>query len=157
MGKRNRYRDHIDPEYQRWGRTYPRFPGVAECARLIRARKASGAWADIIAAELAENATHCLSDLIETFRTDSSETDVRMFVMMALENARLPQSVPFLAEVLESGNSRFIPYAERALCNINTPEARTMLWKAGRCGHGRRDWSLCWGGSGPPTTQDMGG
>ena len=32
MGKRSRYRDHVDPEYQRWGRRYARFPGVAECA-----------------------------------------------------------------------------------------------------------------------------
>ena len=33
-------------------------------------------------------------------------------------HASLPESVPFLAEVLESGNLRFIPYAERALRNI---------------------------------------
>ena len=130
MGKRSRYRDHMDPEYQRWARRYPRFPGVAECARLIRARKARGAWADIIASELAENATHCMSDLIAAFRTDPSE-DVRVYVMMALESARLPESVPFLAEVLQDGNPRVTPYAERALRNINTPEARTMLWKAG--------------------------
>jgi hypothetical protein len=131
MGKRTRYRDHIDPEHQRWGRKYPRFPGVAECARLIRAGKARGTWADIIAYELAENANLCLPDLIETFRSDSSE-DVRLYLMMALETARLPESVPFLAEVLHDGNPRFTPYVERALRNINTPEARTVLWKAGR-------------------------
>jgi hypothetical protein len=90
MGKRNRYRDHIDPEYQRWGRRYPRFPGVEECARLIRVGKARGAWADIIAYELAENASHCLPALIDTFRTDSSDA-VRLYVMMALEIAKLPE------------------------------------------------------------------
>ena len=129
MGKRNRYRDHIDPEHQRWGRIYPRFPGVAECARLIRDGKARGTWADIIAYELAEHASECLGELVETFRTDPSET-VRLYVMMALDIARLPESVPFLAEVLQEGNSLFTSYAQRALEGINTRESRTALWNA---------------------------
>jgi hypothetical protein len=129
MAKRIRYRDHIDPEYRRWGRTYPRFPGVAECARLIRTRKARGAWADIIVSELAEHASLCLTELIETFANDPSD-DVRLYVMMALDTARLPESVPFLAKVLHDGNPRFTPFAERALLGIDTAEARTVLWKA---------------------------
>jgi hypothetical protein len=127
MGKRNRYRDHIDPEYQRWGRKYPRFPGVAECARLIQAGKARGSWADIIVYELAENAAYCLPELIETFRKDPA---FRLYVMMVLDIARVPESVPFLAEVLHEGNPRFTPFAERALKGIDTPESRTVLWKA---------------------------
>ena len=129
MGKRNRYRDHTDPEYQRWGRTYSRFPGVAECARLIREGKARGAWADIIASELAENASECLAELVETFRADPSES-VRLYVMMALDMARLPESIPFLAEVLQQGNPLFTPYAVRALEGINTRESRTAIWNA---------------------------
>ena len=133
MGRRTRYRDHIDPEYRRWGHKYSRFPGAGECANLIRTGKARGAWADIIASELSENAAHCLPDLIELFRSDSSD-DVRLYVMMAVENAGLPEAVPFLADVLHAGNSRFTPYAERALRNINTPEARTVLWNATHSG-----------------------
>lgn len=128
MGKRNAYRDHIDPQHQRWARTYPRFPGVAECARLIRTGKARGTWADIIAHELAQNAAECLPELIETFRTDPSD-NVRLYVMMALDIARLPESVPFLAEVLQERNSLFTPYALRALNRINTRESRTALWQ----------------------------
>jgi hypothetical protein len=128
VSKRSRYRDHIDPECQRWGRKYPRFPGVAECVRLIRARKAQGAWADIIVEELTDNASQCLSDLIEAFRADSN-SDVRLYLMMALENARLRESVAFLAEVLADGDPRLTPFAERALRSIDTPEARTVLWK----------------------------
>lgn len=129
MGKRNRYRDHIDPEYQRWGREYPSFPGVSECARLIRNRKARGAWADIIAYELAENAADCLPELIATFRTDPSES-VQLHVMMALDIAHLPESVSFLAEVLNAGHPQFTPYAERALKAVDTPESHSALWKA---------------------------
>jgi len=129
MGKRNRYRYHVDPEYQRWGRRYTSFPGVSECARLIRNGKARGAWADIIAFELAEHAADHLPELIETFRTDPSE-NVQLYVMMALDIAHLPESVLFLGEVLHEGNPHFIPYAERALKSIDTPDARKVLWKA---------------------------
>jgi hypothetical protein len=118
-----------DPEYLRWRRKYPRFPGVDECARLIRAGKASGAWADIIAGELADNAADSLPALIAAFRDDPSG-DVRLYVMMALEIARLQESVPFLAEVLRGGNPEFTPYAERTLQRINTREARAVLWKS---------------------------
>src|SRR5262249_23916604 len=114
--------------YQRWGRTYPRFPGVAECARLIRDGKARGSWADIIAYELGENAGERLAELIETFSTDPSES-VRLYVMMALDIARLPESVPFLAEVLQEGNPLFTPYALRALNGIDTRESRTAVWQ----------------------------
>jgi len=129
MGKRNRYRDHVDPECQRWGRRYPRFPGVAECASLVRAGKARGAWADIIAFELAENAGACLAELIEMFRNDPGG-DVALYIIMALDIARVPASVPFLAEVLREADPRYVPYAVRALQGINTSVARTALWNA---------------------------
>jgi hypothetical protein len=130
MGKRAGNGNRIDPEYQRWRRKYPRFPGVAEFARLIRDGKARRAWADIIHFELAKNASQCLPELVATYRTGPSE-DVRLYVMMALEVASLSASIPSLAEVLQQGNPRFVPYAKRALHGINTPEARTVLWNAG--------------------------
>lgn len=129
MGKRIAHSDPMDPEYQRWERKYRRFPGVVEYARLIRTGKAKGSWADIIVAELAEHAATCLPELIETFHNDPSDS-VRLYVMMALDIAQFPESVPFLAEVLNDGNPMFTPYAERALRGINTSEARTVLWKA---------------------------
>jgi hypothetical protein len=124
---------HPDPEYLRWRRKYPRFPGVDECARVIRAGDKRGAWAEIIAHELASNAGTCLPALIAAFRNDSSD-DVRLYVMMALDIARLEESVPFLAEVLGNGDPRFTPYAERALQGISTREARAVLWKANHPG-----------------------
>jgi hypothetical protein len=51
--------------------------------------------------------------------------------MMALEMAELPESVPFLAEVLRERNPRHAPYAERALRAINTADARTALRNEG--------------------------
>lgn len=125
MGKRQRYRDHVDPEYRRWGRTYARFPGVNECVRLIKERKASGAWGDIIVHQLAENAGRCLSELIDAYHGDS-DGDVRMYVMMALEIAQPPEAVPFLEQVLREGDPRFAPYAQRTLRGIGTRAARAL-------------------------------
>ncbi len=129
MGKRVRFRDHVDPEYRRWGRTYRSFPGVDECARLILDGKATGAWADIVALELAENANDHLNELIDAFH-DRKSDDIAIFVLMALEIAALPASVDFLSGVLRDGNATFIPYAERALQAIDTKESRTALCNA---------------------------
>jgi hypothetical protein len=129
MGKRDPYRDHVDPEYRRWGRTYRSFPGVDECARLVRERKATGAWADIVAFELAENASDCLDELIDAFRVHESD-DFALYVLMALEMAALPSSVDFLSAVLRDGNVTYMPYAERALNAIDTKESRTALFNA---------------------------
>ena len=129
MGKRVRFRDHLDPAYREWGQKYPRFSGVAECVRLIREHKARGVITDIIVFELAEHAASCLPDLIEAFR-DNESGDVRMFVLMALEIARVPESVEFFGEVLRDGNPEYEPYALRALKSIDTREARTLLWEA---------------------------
>ena len=129
MGKRDRYRDHFDPEYKRWGRTYRSFPGVDECARLILDRKATGAWADIVAYELAENARDHLDELINAFHDHVSD-DVAIYVLMALEMATLPASVDFLSRVLRDRNAKFLPYAERALKAIDTKESRIVLYNA---------------------------
>ena len=129
MGQRARFHDHLDPAYQEWGRKYPRFPGVAECVRLIHEHKARGVVTDIIVFELAEHAASCLPDLIQAFR-DNPSGDVRMFLLMALEIARVPESVEFFAEILRDRDPQYQPYALRALKGIGTRESRTMLWQA---------------------------
>lgn len=129
MVKRNRYSDHIDPEYQRWGRTYRTFPGVEECVRLILDRKAIGAWADIVHFELAENAKEHLTQIIETFHKHTSN-DVALYMLNTLETAAFPESAAFLANVLLSGDARFVPYAKRALTAIDTKESRRALFNA---------------------------
>ncbi len=129
MGKRDRYRDHVDPEYQRWGRTYRNFPGVDECARLILDRQATGAWADIVAYELADNAKEHLDQIVDVFHKHTSD-EVAIYMLMALELAALPASVDFLSGVLHGGGAKFTLYAKRALTAIDTKESRTALFNA---------------------------
>lgn len=119
----DKYREHIDPECRRWGKTYPQFPGVAECVRLILAGKAKGSWADIIAAELAAHAAQRLDELIAAYR-ENSDSDVRLYVLMALEMALVPESVPFLVDVLRESDLRLVEYARRTLAEIDTRDAR---------------------------------
>jgi HEAT repeat protein len=85
------------------------------------------AWADFIAHELAENAPSCWPELVATFRSESIG-DVRLYIMQALEDASLPETVPFLGEVLLDEDERLAAYAERALRRMNTPAARNLLW-----------------------------
>jgi len=67
--------------------------------------------------------------MIAAFREDPSAF-FAICVIQALEEAKLPASVPFLAEVLREGNPRFRQYAVRALQEINTRESRTALFNA---------------------------
>jgi hypothetical protein len=123
------YRRHVDPEYRRWGRKHPRFPGVAECVRLLRSGNVKGAWVDIIHYELTAHAGECLPELIGVFRSDESEW-VRLMVLMAIADARLPAAIPFLAEVVRERHALFRPHAERGMSAIGTSEARAALWEA---------------------------
>jgi hypothetical protein len=129
MEKRDRYRDHVDPEYRRWGCTYRSFPGIAECARLVLDQKATGAWADIVVYELAENADLHLTELTKAFRAHESD-NFSIYVLMALELAAVPASVEFLQEILRDGNSMYIAYAKRTLQAIDTKESRRALFDA---------------------------
>jgi hypothetical protein len=129
MLKKIDYHRHIDPEYNRWGRKYPKFPGVAECIRLLQARNVRGVWVDIIVYELAAHADECLPELEAAFRSDLDEW-VRLMVLMAIEMAQVSDAVPFLTEVLRERHPRFTPYAERGLSAIGTKEARAALWNA---------------------------
>lgn len=129
MGKRNRYQDHVDPEYRRWGSTFGNFPGIDECEKLILDGKATGASADIITNELAEHANEHLNEVIEMLHKHPSN-DVSIYMLMAVELAALPASVEFLSDVLRDGDTRFTSYAKRALIAIDTRESRTVFFNA---------------------------
>ena len=123
------YRRHIDPEYRRWGRKYPKFPGVAECLRLLQTTNVRGTWRDIIAYELTTHAGECLSELVEVFQASDDE-GVRLNILSAIAEARLPAAIPFLAVVTKSPHPSLVSYAVRGLKAIGTREARAALWEA---------------------------
>jgi hypothetical protein len=123
------YRRHIDPEYRRWGRKFPRFPGVAECVRLLRSGNVRGAWVDIIVHELTVHAADCLKEMLEAFRSEENER-VRLLVLMAIAEARVPAALSFLEDVARDQDPNFITYAVEGLSALGTSEARAALWRA---------------------------
>lgn len=135
MSNASDYSQHVDPEHRRWGRKYPRFPGVNECVRLLRSGKIRGARVEIVLHVLTEHAQECLPELVAAFCSDESES-VRLMVLTAVAEARLPSAIKFLAEVVRQRHPRFGPYAEQGLVAIGTREARTALWEA-RNSHAR--------------------
>ena len=98
---------------------------------MITKGKARGSIAELIVRDIADNAADCLPELIHAYR--AGDCDVPLYVMMALDIARPPEAVHFLAEVLKEGREPFVQYAERALRGIDTRESRKALWNAGYC------------------------
>jgi hypothetical protein len=96
---------------------------------MLRTGNVHGAWVDIIVHELAANASNCLPELLTAFRQEAKEW-VRLMVLMAIADARLPAAIPFLADVAQEKNPEFAQYAEQGLGDIGTKEARAALWKA---------------------------
>lgn len=122
--------DLVDPEWQRWIAKYPKGPSIAECVRLLHTHNVGGVWNDFISFALADHAENSLPELIDAFRNE--EEVVAVYVMMAIEMAKPPAAIPFLADVLKEGDVRFTPYAERALKEMDTRESRRVLWESGR-------------------------
>lgn len=127
-------REHLDPEYVRWRKRYPRFPGVAECFRVLHRHNVHGAWLDIIEYELVDHATECLQELIDAYRSEDSDC-YRRYALWAIANTRLPAAIPFLAEVAKGPNDFFSEIAMDSLAEINTKESRTVLWELNKSGH----------------------
>lgn len=110
-------------------RRYPRFPGVGEYVRLLGLPGTKGTLVDIVCDELAAHAAETLEELIDAFRTNENEW-VRLMIVQAIANAKLPAAIPFLAERVVEGPPPVAEYGKMGLQGIGTPEARTALWDA---------------------------
>jgi HEAT repeat protein len=120
----------LDPEAERWRRTYPTFPGVAKCVSLLGSRNVRGAWVDIICHELAQHAAETLDDLVGEFHSRKNDARVRALIMTAIGEAAPPNAVPFLSECLDDPDESVRGAAVYGLKRVGTKEARTALWRA---------------------------
>jgi len=122
----------MDPEYDRWKRKYPRFPGVAKCVDLLRSRNVHGSWVDIICQELQDHVAESVSELLTAFRAEPNGV-VRLILLGIIAEARLPEALPLLTEYLHSTDVSLQRSAEFGLQNLGTSEARQVLWEAKKC------------------------
>jgi HEAT repeat protein len=123
-------RTFIDPEEERWHRAYPRFPGVARCAALLRSPNVRGTWVTIICHELARHAAETFDELVAEFRNPHNDARVRALLVWAIGDAAVPSAVPFLTECLADADESVRGAAAYALEQIGTKDARTALRRA---------------------------
>ncbi len=120
----------IDPEYERWKRKYPKFPGIDKCVELLRSPNVRGAWIDIVCSEIEQYSKKDPSELIEAVNT-AENSEVRNILLGILEGIASPEAVSVFAKILSSDKMDEHDYAISGLRRIDTKEARTVLWNAG--------------------------
>src|SRR5262245_39245486 len=119
----------IDPEYKRYRRSYPKFPGVSTCVELLRRPNVKGAYLDGVMGDLQQNAGENIDDLLAAFR---SETDsrVRTLLLSVIAETRSQAALPIFAEILLGDDEDLQVWAARGLHVLDTPDARKLLWEA---------------------------
>jgi hypothetical protein len=120
-----------DPEYKRWKRKHPKFPGVATCVELLGRSNVRGSLVDIICGELQSNASTHAAELLAAFRTEHGQR-VRHILLGVICEAKLPEALPLFVEFLQSEDEGLRSWSERGLQTLDTPEARKALWDTAR-------------------------
>ncbi|MDJ0765319.1 MAG: hypothetical protein QNJ97_20230 [Myxococcota bacterium] len=119
-------KQHIDPEYARWKRKYPMYPGTEKCVELLRSNSVRGTWIDIICHEIEQYSITNPSKLIEAVERRENH-GIRRVLLGILENIACPESISVFIKILESGEEDERDYAVRGLRRIDNKEARTAL------------------------------
>jgi hypothetical protein len=120
-----------DPDFTRWKRQHPKFPGVAKCVELLGRRNVRGSLVDIICGELEDNAAAHATELIAAFKAETDER-VRHILLGIICKTRMPEAFTLFVEHLHSEDESLRYWSEEGLRTLNTPEARKALWEAGR-------------------------
>ncbi len=119
-----------DPDYTRWKRKYPKFPGVAKCVEMLGRRNVQGSLLEIVLGELQDNAAAHAEELIVAFQAQKNQ-QVRLLLLMTFCDAKLKEAMPLFVEHLRSDDESLRYWSEQGLRALNTPEARKVLWQAG--------------------------
>lgn len=117
----------LDPEYDRWCRKYPHFPGVAKCVELLHSTNVRGLWIDIICDELLLNAHDHADELIAATRAGVEQGST--ILLHVLADAKLPEALPLFAELLRSPDESLRHYGVAGLKQLDSKEARRLLWE----------------------------
>lgn len=120
----------IDPEYERWEKKYPKFPGVPKCVELLHSSNVKGAWIDIICFELEVFSRNDPTEVIDGIKTSDNQR-VSFILLDVLENSAPEEAVPILGEMVKSSDEEDRFHAVNMLKRIGTKEARTILFHAG--------------------------
>jgi len=78
----------VDPEYQRFKRNYPKFPGVHECIALLHNGNVKGAYLEAVLGELETHAAEHIDEIVSAFRVEESER-ARILLLGLLAETKL--------------------------------------------------------------------
>jgi hypothetical protein len=120
----------VDPEYQRYRQSYPKFPGVSACVELLRNPNVKGAYLDGVMSDLQERASKNMEDILAAFRAET-DSRVRTLLLSVIAETRSQAALPIFAEALLGDNEELQVWAARGLHVLDTPDARKLLWEAG--------------------------
>lgn len=121
--------EFIDPEQERWYRTYPKFPGVTVCVELMHRNNLGGTWREQVDYELRTHASETVDELIAAFQSEQ-EGWVRMRLLSIIARAAIPAFEPLLIENLQAQDNDLRKWAKVGLEKLDTKTARTALWEA---------------------------
>lgn len=123
-------KEHIDPEYERWYRKFPNYPGFQKCVELLGSSNVQGAWVDVICHELGQHAHEETDELLSLARSEIGNNSwVGRILLQVIANAKLPDAFDLFAELLKSPDESLQNYAIDGLQQLNTKEARQLLWQ----------------------------
>lgn len=121
---------HPDPEFVRWKRSYPSFPGVAKCVELLRSPNVRGAWVDIICQELTKHASEYPEELVaETQKELQDSSGVGKILLGVLADARLSEAQALFEDLLSSKDATLPKYGLAGLKALDTKESRRIVWE----------------------------
>lgn len=80
--------------------------------------------------QLLPHAAEHLDELLEQFAQEQDDHGLRCWLLELIGAARSPTALPTLAAQLSSPDEALRAWAAVGLTNLDTPEARTLLWKA---------------------------
>jgi hypothetical protein len=119
----------VDPEYQRYRRACPKFPGVKGCVELLRKRNVQGAYLDGVMGDLPEYATTNVDDLLLAFNAEA-DGRVRSLLLSVMAETASPPAFPTFVEALFDEDEDLRVWAARGRHLLGTPDARKVLWEA---------------------------
>ena len=118
-----------DPEYERYKRNYPKFPGIQKCTELLRQANMRGAYLDAVLFDLETHLSEYIQEVLAAFRIEES-VRVRILLISIIAKAKLPETIPFLIENLLAVTERIRYWSIIGLENTGSKEARQALWEA---------------------------
>jgi hypothetical protein len=120
--------DEIDPSYARWRKRHPRFHFAEWVSMLSHAR---GSVLDAVCADLRDHAPTPTRAMVEACEAEQSPR-IKALLLAALADSALPEALDLFQRCLSSEDDSLRHWATTGLQKLGTPEARQLLFAAGK-------------------------